>query len=262
MKINLENKISIVTGGTSGIGRSIAVNLAKNGATVIPISRSTEKVNSVAKEIKKFGGLVIPFSSDVSKKDEVLRINEMLADNKLKVDIIINCAGITIKKEILELSEEEWEEVININLKSIFLIAKYLGPLIIKQAKDTGSFSKFITIGSVGSFQGIPLSSAYCSSKGGVLQLTKVMAIEWAKYKVNVNAIIPGYILTPLSSSILKNQDTYKKVLSRIPLNKIGDVGDVSNLCLFLVSQFSNYITGAAINVDGGLISAAYTYQS
>jgi len=259
MKINLINKIAIITGGTSGIGRSISINLAKKGATVIPISRNTKKVDSITKEIKNFGGSVIPFTSDVSQKNDILKIKEMITNEKLKLDIIINCAGITIKKEILKLSEEEWEKVININLKSVFLVAKYLGPLMIKQAKDTELFSKFITIGSVGSFQGIPLSSAYCSSKGGVVQLTKVLAIEWAKYKINVNAIIPGYILTPLSSSILKDPNTYKKILSRIPINKIGEVEDVSNLCLFLVSQFSNYITGAAINVDGGLISTAYT---
>ena len=204
------------------------------------------------------GGQAYPVPLDVSLPASAVALEQEITRVSHSLDIVINCAAITIKREIVDLADEEWDAVIKTNAKSVFLMAKYLGPILFRSNASRGN-SKFLTFGSVGSFLGIPLSGVYCASKGAVVQLTRTLAVEWARHLVNVNAICPGYIETPLSSSVLKIGQTYQKVIGRIPMRSMGNVDDIAELVMFLVSQKSNYITGATINIDGGLMSAAYT---
>ncbi len=254
----LEKKIAVVTGGGSGIGKGIAVRLAEEGAIVIAVGRRKEPLEDLCSEIKANGDCAFYYCADVSKSVEVKELAGFIQNKFNRLDILVNCAGITVKEFVLDLDEDNWDSVIDINLKSVFLCCKYLGRIIIDNAAEN-SYGKVITISSVGSFLGIPTSSAYCASKGGVTQLTKVIAIEWAENHVNVNSIVPGYIETNLSKGVLKNQEARDKVYSRIPFKKMGNVKDTAEAALFLVSQKSNYITGTTLSVDGGLLATAYT---
>lgn len=258
MKV-LDEKIAVITGGGTGIGKGIAVKFAEEGAHVIVVGRREQLLKESCEEITHNGGESSYYAADVSAAKDVKGLSEYVKSRFNKLDILVNCAGITVKNNLLDLAEEDWDRVINTNLKSVYLCCKYLGQLIISNRSHTQENGKVITISSVGSFLGIPTSSAYCASKAGVMLLTKVLAIEWAKHSVNVNSIVPGYIETPLSSGVLQNAEVYKSVLSRIPLAHVGHVKDTGEAALFLASQASNYITGITLNVDGGLLAAAYT---
>ena len=254
----LNDKIAIITGGGSGIGKGIALRFAEEGAIVIAVGRRKEPLEELCNEIKKKGNNAFYFCADVSNSSDVKELAKFINNKFNKLDILINCAGITVKEAVLDLNEEDWDSVIDINLKSVFLCCKYLGKIIIDNAAEN-SYGKVLTISSVGSFLGIPTSSAYCASKGGVTQLTKVIAIEWADKNVNVNSIVPGYIETNLSKGVLKDPETRDRVFSRIPFKKMGNVKDTGEAALFLVSQKSNYITGTTLSVDGGMLATAYT---
>ncbi len=262
LNVDLQGKVTVVTGGGSGIGKGTATALANASAQVILVDINKEGLESTIKELKAEGTQADYFVADVSSEQDVTSLAEEIHTKYGRLDILCNIAGITRKNSILDFETEQWDKVINVNLRSVFLCCKHLGKLIKNSREAEGDFGKVINIASVGSFQGIPQSSAYCASKGGVHTLTKVLSTEWAQYNITVNAIVPGYIETPLSSGVLKDPDAYKKVTSSIPMNKLGNVKDVANAILFLVSQSSNYITGADIPVDGGFLSAAYTIEN
>jgi NAD(P)-dependent dehydrogenase (short-subunit alcohol dehydrogenase family) len=254
----LHGRTAVVTGASSGMGERISRLLGSAGASVFAVARTKEKLETVCHEVVRGGGQAYPVPLDVSLPASAVALEQEITRVSHSLDIVINCAAITIKREIVDLADEEWDAVIKTNAKSVFLMAKYLGPILFRSNASRGN-SKFLTFGSVGSFLGIPLSGVYCASKGAVVQLTRTLAVEWARHLVNVNAICPGYIETPLSSSVLKIGQTYQKVIGRIPMRSMGNVDDIAELVMFLVSQKSNYITGATINIDGGLMSAAYT---
>jgi len=248
----------IVTGASQGIGASVAKSFVNKGASVVLVARTKSNLEGVKAELKDYHqSKSYIFVADVSKAEEVRGLEQFVLKELAGVDIIVNCAGITIKKSVVDLDIEEWNKVLDINLKSVFLMAKTFGRHLFRD--DDSDYSKFIAIGSVGSSLSIPTSGAYCASKGGLVQLMKVLANEWAKQKVNVNSIIPGYIATPLSKGVLENEEVKKGVVTRIPLGEIGEVEDVASAISFLASQESNYITGICMNVDGGYLSAAYT---
>ena len=254
----LHGRTAVVTGASSGMGERITRMLGSAGASVFAVARTREKLEAVCDEVIRGGGQASPVALDVSVASSAVALDREIGKVSHSLDIVINCAAVTIKREVVDLADEEWDAVINTNARSVFFLAKYLGPRLFRENADQGN-GKFLTFGSVGSFFGIPLSGVYCASKGAVVQLTRTLAVEWARHRVNVNAICPGYIDTPLSSSVLKIGQTYQKVIGRIPMRSIGNVDDIAELVMFLVSQKSNYITGATINIDGGLMSAAYT---
>jgi NAD(P)-dependent dehydrogenase (short-subunit alcohol dehydrogenase family) len=255
----MKGTVGIVTGASRGIGGRMAQHLVDCGATVVLVARSEATLRDNAEECSDGEGRALPFAADVTDLGAVVAVRRFVESEFGRLDFVAHCAGTTIKKPIVELEDEEWRRVMDTNLTSLFYLARELGPLLFRT--DEERHAKFLTIGSVGSTLAIPLSSAYCASKGGLVQTTRVMAIEWARHRVDVNAICPGYILTPLSESVLKVGDTYKKVTSRIPAGEIGSVDDIAHTAEFLLSQKSNYITGTTINVDGGLMGAAYTLE-
>ena len=255
--MNMNGRIVFLTGASSGIGAGTARVFAAAGAKMALCARSVDKLEEVKKEILSAGGTAACFPADVTKPEELDEALKAAAELYGGIDIVVHCAGMTIKGKLEEMSDPDWDTVLTTNLKSTYTMARLSYPYLLESAKN--KMAKFLAIGSVGTFNGIPLSAAYCASKGGLVQLVKALAVEWAARGICVNAVCPGYVLTPLSSSVLKIGDTYKKVTSRIPMKKIGAPEDVGNALLFLASDRADYITGTTLNVDGGLLSAAYT---
>lgn len=259
---SFQDRVAIVTGGSSGIGMGIARRLMCAGARVVICSRSEEKLRTAHNALTDAGSC-ITHTADVGTEAGVAGLIKYVRNLYGRLDILVHAAGITVKKPAAELSLDEWRAVMDTNLTSAFLLAKYGYPLLRpNDDREPTDFGKFLFVGSVGSYQGIPGSVAYCASKGGLLRLMDVLAIEWAQDRISVNAVIPGYILTPLSQSVLTREDVYEQVVSRIPMKTLGSVEDTAAAAIYLLSQESNYVTGSCLRVDGGLLSAAYTAES
>lgn len=257
-----QDRVAVVTGGSSGIGMGIARRLAYAGARVVICSRSEAKLRT-ANDALAEAGSCITHAADVGTEAGVAGLIQYVRGMYGRLDILVHAAGITVKKPATELSLDDWYAVMDTNLTSAFLLAKYGYPLLrANEDREPANYGKFLVVGSIGSYQGIPGSVAYCASKAGLLRLIDVLAIEWAQDRIAVNAVIPGYILTPLSQSVLARDDVYEQVVSRIPMKKLGSVEDTAAAAIYLLSQESNYVTGACLKVDGGFLSAAYTAES
>ena len=255
--MDISGKVALITGASSGIGYEVACSLAAAGAKIAVTARNQEKLAELCDKVTSNGGEAIYFQADLLDENEISNCVEKTYAYYNHLDMVIHCAGMTIKGPLQDMPSDDWDTVIDSNMKSAYYLARFSWKYL--QRPGAQENAKFIVIGSVGTFLGIPLSAAYCASKGGLVQLMRSLAVEWASQQINVNAICPGYVLTPLSESVLKIGDTYQKVLSRIPMRRIGSTTDIANAVLFLVSPMSDYITGTTLNVDGGLISAAYT---
>lgn len=249
---DLTGKVAIFVGGGGGLGKTISHGLAKAGAHVIPVSRSKERNEEVVKEIEALGVESLLTTVDVTKEAEVQRLVEEVLAKFGRIDILINAAGINYKKPFTELSPEEWDHVIAVNLRGTFLTCKFVGEKML--AQNSG---KIINIASLGSHLGITRSAAYCASKGAVLQLTKSLAAEWAPYGINVNCISPGYFKTALNEKMLSEQETYEKIMNRTPMKRLGVPEDLVGTTVFLCSDAANFITGTTIEVDGGFLAMA-----
>ncbi len=244
---NLEGKTAIVTGASYGLGRAMAVGLAEAGADVVVISRKLKNLKEVKKEIENLGREVLPVKCDVSRLADIRNLVNKTVKRFGKIDILVNNAGITIRKEPVKYSEKDWDKVIDINLKGVFLCSREVGKIMIKQKKG-----KIINIASLMSFIGGITIPAYAASKGGVSLLTKSLSNDWAKYNINVNAIAPGYFRTPLSEDLYNDPVRYPKILSRIPMERWGRPEELKGAVVFLASEASNYMSGHIMIIDGG----------
>ena len=242
-KYDLKNSIAIVTGGTRGIGKQIAKDLLISGAKVAIIGRNKDTLNQVQKELSEIGE-TISFSVDVKKASNIDIITKNIVEKWGKIDILINNAGITKDKLLIKMKEEDWDEVININLKGAFNFTKHVIPNMLKN-----KFGKIINITSVVGIKGNAGQANYCSSKAGLIGLTKSTAKEYGVKGMNVNAIAPGFIQTDMVADI-----DSEKFSKNISLARQGTPSDISSLVCFLCSNDSSYITGQVISVDGGLI--------
>ena len=249
-KFNLEKKVAIVTGASSGIGKSVALTLVEAKANVTLVDIRIDVLNQLANQITKKGQKALAIKSDISKKDEVVRMVQETLKEFTKIDILVNCAGINRRAPAEILSEKDWDDLINTNLKGVFLCSQAVGKVMIKQRKG-----KIINISSINSVIVGENLSGYDASKGGVKQLTKSLALSWAKYNINVNAIGPGNFKTEMTKSQYENEDKSKEVISRIPLKRWGEPQkDLSGSIILLASEASDYITGQTIYVDGGCL--------
>jgi len=244
---NLKNKCAIITGSSRGIGKEIAINLAKNGCNIYLISRSIDDLEIVKNEIlSNYNVKVNAISLDISSFEDVNKAFESIISKESSIDILINNAGITKDNLIMRMSSEDWKKVIDINLNGYFNCSKSIIKQMIKQKNG-----KIINISSIIGQKGNSGQSNYAASKAGIIGLTKSLAKEVGSRNINVNAIAPGYIETDMTDSL--NGQSKQDFLNSIPLKRFGKTEEVANLVCFLCSNLSNYITGQVINIDGGL---------
>jgi len=250
---DLKNKVAIVTGARRGMGKSHALLLAKAGAKVLLADVSQEECQSVADEIIKSGGQALAVKCDVSKKDEVEKMVKTAIDEWGKLDILVNNAGICQFKPFLEMTEEEWDRTIDINLKGYFLCAQAAAKEMSKQKSGAIVNIASVVMGQIG--KGMAGLSHYSASKGGIAALTKTLALELASCNIRVNAIAPGAIDTPMVAATKDDPKILEQVLAVVPLHRMGKPEEVSNAVLFLASDDSSYITGSIVVVDGGWLA-------
>ncbi len=248
--MRLEKQVAIVTGAGQGIGRAIALTLAREGAIVVVNDIDFEKASKVADEIKSQVAQALPVKADVSKKDEVSNLVEKTLASFQKVDILVNNAGTAKMTRLLEITETEWENIIDVNLKGQFLCSQTVVPHMIKQKRG-----KIVNIASLAAHIGAPGLASYGASKGGVVQLTKALAVELGKYNIMVNAVSPGFTMTELVRAAAKDRPDFFEGMDRIPLRRAAEPEDIANAVLFLASAESDYITGQVLIVDGGLMA-------
>ncbi|MBN1614220.1 MAG: glucose 1-dehydrogenase [Deltaproteobacteria bacterium] len=245
---DLTGRAAIVTGGTRGIGRAVALGLAQAGADVVATSRNLENVEAITAEILRMGRKTFALCTDVARKEQIERLVSETMGRFGRIDILVNSAGINpIFKRAELVTEEEWDEIVNVNLKGLFLCCQTVGRVMINQKSG-----KIINITSVNGLRGAARGAPYCSTKGAVVMLTKCLALDWVQFNIQVNAIGPGFIDTDLTKGIQNNKGLMDMVLQRIPQGRFGQADEVVGTALLLASDLSTYITGQTFFVDGG----------
>ncbi|SEQ45555.1 NAD(P)-dependent dehydrogenase, short-chain alcohol dehydrogenase family [Virgibacillus subterraneus] len=251
--MKLKGKVAVVTGAGSGIGKATAVALALEGAAVVVSDINKENGVETVNEIENFGGKAFFFRCDVSVDSDMKSLINQTVNKYGKIDILHNNAAIGIRSDITEMSEELWQQIITTNLSSVFRGCKYAIPHLIKNKT-----SAIVNTSSVEAHLGFPDTAAYASAKGGVLAMSKNLAVQYAKYNLRVNCISPGIINTPMNNRALEisyDPDKLKETWNQLsPIQRIGEPEEVANTVVFLVSNDASFITGEDIRVDGGLV--------
>ncbi|MGD0917992.1 MAG: glucose 1-dehydrogenase [Thermodesulfobacteriota bacterium] len=247
----LEGKIAIVTGASRGIGKAIAKGFAQVGADLILVSRNLSALEGVGKEIEGLGRKVLPISADIGNPEDINKVVETALKIFPRIDILLNNAGISpILKKAEEINLQDWEEIVRVNLTGTFLFCQAVGKTMIQQGGG-----KIINMVSVGAVVGFPRQAAYCATKGGILQLTKVLAIEWTRYNIQVNAIGPAYFETELTKGMRDSKIIAEDLLQKTPMKRFGKPEEVVGAAIYLASNASSYVTGQTIFVDGGWLA-------
>jgi NAD(P)-dependent dehydrogenase (short-subunit alcohol dehydrogenase family) len=243
----LKGKIAMITGSTRGLGEVSAKALAGAGADIAVCGRNADDMNRVTGEIRDLGRRANGFFIDVTSKESVAEAVGRILESFGRIDILVNNAGVNYRVPVLEFPEEEWDLVINTNLKGYFLVAQSVVPQMLKNG-----YGKVINMSSILGTVGLPNQLAYASAKGGVDQMTKVMAIEWAKQGVRVNAIGPTYFETELVTQIRNDPERFNFINERTPMGRWGYLPELEGAVIFLASPASDFVTGQTIYVDGG----------
>jgi NAD(P)-dependent dehydrogenase (short-subunit alcohol dehydrogenase family) len=248
--MRLQNKIAIITGAGSGIGRGIALAFVKEGAKVVVADWSEEGGKETIEQIKKENGEAIFVKTDVSKTADIEQMAKTCLDKFGRVDILVNNAGIYRVYNLHEMTEEDWDKIIDVNLKSVFLGSKRVISEMLKQGKG-----KIVNIASIAGLVGFAQSGAYCASKGGIIALTKEMALEYAPKKINANCICPGVIKTAMTKDMIADPVTKQFLESSTPYPRLGEPEDIAMAAVYLASDESDFVNGTVLVVDGGWIA-------
>lgn len=244
----LNDKTAIITGSGRGIGRALAIGFAQSGADVAILSRTLEDLNEVGDIITSLGRKVYKIQADITKKDDVARAVEETVAQAGKIDILVNNAGMNIRSKAFDVTEEEWEKIMNTNLKSAFMMAQEVGKVMKENAGG-----KIINISSVAGHVALRTGVVYAATKAAMIQMTKVLALEWGQYGINVNSIGPWYFKTPLTEKLLSDEQYVSEILAVTPLKRIGELQELVGPAVFLSSDAGNYVSGQTLFVDGGM---------
>lgn len=247
VSLSLSGKVALVTGSGRGIGKSIVQIFAQAGANVAVNDVDEVLIDDTVKQLRQLDVRAIGIQADVIRKVEVEKMVEKVVRELGGLDILVNNAGIAIRKPVSELLEEDWDRVIDVDLKSIFLCSQAAFKHMMEQ-----ECGRVINIASIMGITALPLRAAYCAAKGGVMALTRELALEGVNHGITVNAICPGWTETELTKDLFAQKDVSEFLLARIPMGRYGKPQDVAGAALFLASDFANYITGQALVVDGG----------
>lgn len=248
---HIKDKTALISGSTGGLGIVMAEGLARNGVRVIINGRNKERVDAQVESFNNKGYLALPSVFDVTNSEEIEKAAIRLADQGIGLDILVNNAGINLRHPLEDFPEEEWDQVINTNLKSAYLLSKaFVKPMIKNKA------GKIINICSLQSDLGRSSIAPYAASKGGLKMLTRGMATEWARYNIQVNAIGPGYFKTEMTRPLFENQDFDQWLCKRAPAGRWGEPEELIGALLFLASPASSYVNGQIIYIDGGITAA------
>ena len=247
----LNGRTAVVIGGTSGIGRIIALGLAEAGADVIPTARRTEQVDQVATEIEALGRRSLRTTSDVLDRGSIERLLEAALAEFGKVDILVNSAGITKRAPTQSFPEADWNRIIETNLTGVLRACQVFGQHMIER-----KYGRIVNIGSLSSFVGLHEVAAYGASKSGVRSLTQSLAVEWAPYEVCVNAIVPGVLRTSLNAALLDGTSRGQEFLLRTPMKRFGKIEELVGAAIFLSSDAASFVTGTMLIVDGGFTAS------
>jgi NAD(P)-dependent dehydrogenase (short-subunit alcohol dehydrogenase family) len=250
-KLNLEGRVAVVVGGTTGIGRALALGLAEAGATVVASSRRSDQVEKVAIELEERGSRTLRVTSDVVERASLERLLSLTLERFDKVDILVNCAGFTKRGATLDFAESDWNAILDCNLTGTLRGCQVFG----KHMLERG-YGRIVNIASLTTFVGFHEVAAYAASKAAVGALTKTLAVEWGAKGVCVNAIAPGVFRTALNSALLDETERGKELKLRTPMKRFGDVNELVGAAIFLASEAASFVNGEIIAVDGGFLAS------
>lgn len=244
---DLDGRVAVVVGGTSGIGQTIALGLADAGADVIATARRPDMVEATAQEIEKRGRTALRLCSDVHDRPSLEALLEAAVGKFGKVDILVNAAGRTKRTPFVELDESEWNDILETNLTGAYRVSQIFGRHMVER-----KYGRMIHIASLGAFAALHEVAIYNASKAGVVGLTRSLAVEWARYGVCVNAVVPGVFRTVMNSQLLDGTERGKEFLLRTPMGRFGRLEELAGSAIFLASEAASFVTGTMLVVDGG----------
>jgi NAD(P)-dependent dehydrogenase (short-subunit alcohol dehydrogenase family) len=249
--LDLTDRVAVVIGATSGIGKAIALAMADAGADVVPTGRRAKLTKQAAREIKARGRRSLAITADVSDADSLQALADATIEEFGKVDILVNAAGRTVRRPTLEVTDAEWNEIMDTNLTGMLRACRVFGYYMIERR-----YGRIINIGSLTSVVALYEVAAYGASKAGVAALTKSLAVEWAPHNVCVNAILPGVFRTALNEGLLDGTDRGRELLMRTPMRRFGQPEEVAGAAVFLASEAASFVTGHLLAVDGGFLAS------
>ncbi len=257
--MRLENKVAIVTGAAQGIGNAIATRFADEGAKVVIADLDAKAGEAAEATLTESGAEALYVSCNVAQRLDVHNLLASTLDRFGRVDILVNNAGIVAKADFLEIDEETFDRVLNINLKGGFLAGQAVAKQMVKQIEAGDPPGTIINMSSINAVFALPDQVPYSISKGGVQQLTRVMAQSLARYGIRVNAIGPGSVMTKMLESVVTQKDARRAILARTPIGRIGEPSEIAGVAVFLASDDASYVTGQTVYADGGRLGLAYT---